>query len=76
MKSTNGMFDKIVDEATEKVAQQGWRNATQKEITLASFGMLSRLIRTEIGTLKKPFWAAAGVIGAGVCAYIITSFLG
>jgi len=74
--NSNGLFDKMVEEATEKVAKKGWENATQKEITLAAFGMLSRQIKCRMQGLTKPFWTAAGIFGAGVAAYIITSILG
>lgn len=76
MTSSNSIFEKMVEEATERVAQKGWQKATQKEITLAAFGMLSRMLKNDMSSLKKPFWWAAGVITAGVLTYIIGNFLG
>lgn len=72
----NGIFDRMVDKATEEVAEKGWRKATQKEITLAAFGMLSRQIKSRTEGITKPFWWMASIVGAGVVWYIISSFLG
>ncbi|GAJ18154.1 unnamed protein product [marine sediment metagenome] len=75
-KDNDTTFEKIVDEATGNVANKGWKNATQKEITLAAFGMLSRLIKNHMSDLKKPLYWAAGAIVAGNISYIITTFMG
>lgn len=73
--SADGIFDKMVDEATESVARKGWKNATQKELTLAAFGMLSRQVKCQMASLRKPFLWATGVITAGVLSYIISTLL-
>ncbi len=71
----DGIFDKMVTEATENVARKGWKNATQKELTLAAFGMLNRQIKCYMDSFRKPFYWATGVITAGVLSYIIGNLL-
>lgn len=70
--SSNGMFDKMVYEAMTEVSTKGWKQADQNAVTLAAFGMLGRVIKTHVNTLKKPFWWATGVIGSGVLWYIVS----
>ena len=74
--SANDVFQKIVDKATERVAKKGWEGATQKEITLACFGLLSRQIKSEMNSFKRPCRWLAGVLSAGVFTYIIFNFFG
>ncbi len=70
--TSNGLFDKMVSEAMEEVACKGWKEAGQNAVTLAAFGMLGRVIKTYVNTLKKPFWWATGVVAAGVLWYIVS----
>ena len=66
------LFNKMVSEAMEEVGSKGWHDADQNAVTLASFGMISKLISNRMHTITRPFWWAAGAIGAGVIAYIIS----
>ncbi len=72
----DGIFQKMVEDATEKVAAKGCERATQKEITLACFGMLSRMIKQEANSFKRPCRWLAGVLSAGVATSIIVNFIG
>lgn len=76
MDSNDYMFNKMVNEATEEVANKGWREANQNAVTLAAFGMLNKLISNRMHSVTKPFWWAAGAIGAAVITYIISVTLG
>ena len=70
--ASNGLFDKMVGEAMEEVGSKGWKEAGQNAVTLAAFGMLGRVIKSHVNTLKKPFWWATGIIGGGVLWYIVS----
>jgi len=72
----NGLFERMVEDATEKVAKKGWEKATQKEITLAAFGMINRQIKSKMTGVTRPFWWMASIIAAGVLWYIISGALG
>ncbi len=72
---SNGMFDKMVEEAMEEVGSKGWREAGQNAVTLAAFGMLGRTIRGHVNTLKRPFWWATGIIAGGVLWYIVSGVI-
>ena len=69
------MFNKMVSEATEEVANRGWRDANQNAVTLAAFGMLNKAISNRMHTITRPFWWAAGSIGAAVITYVITTIM-
>ena len=70
------MFKAMVSEAMEEVANKGWKEADQNAVTLASFGMLNKAISNRMHTITRPFWWAAGAIGTGVIAYIISIVTG
>lgn len=72
----NSLFDKMVDDAMDEVADKGWRAAGQNAVTLAASGMLNRLIKNHISDLKKPLYWVAGAIIAAVISFIINNFLG
>lgn len=65
------LFDKMVNEAMEEIGNKGWKKADQNAVTLAAFGMLNKAIKNRMHNITKPFWWAAGAIGAGVVWYII-----
>ena len=75
MDNTNSLFDKMVSDATEEVAKKGWREANQNAVTLAAFGMLSKLISNRMHKVTRPFWWAAGAIGTGVVWIIIKGII-
>ena len=75
-RAPNSLFDKMVDDAIDEVADKGWRTAGQNAVTLAAFGMLSRLIKNHISDLKKPLYWAAGAIIAAVISFVTNNFLG
>jgi len=72
----NGLFEKMIDEAAEEVANKGWKGADQNAVTLAAFGLLYKLVSNRMHSISKPFWWAASVIGAGVLWYIVSSLIG
>jgi len=72
----NGLFEKMIDEAAEEVANKGWKGADQNAVTLAAFGLLYKLVSNRMHSISKPFWWAAGVIGAGVLWYIVSNLIG
>ena len=72
----NMMFDKMVSEATEEVANKGWKDAHPNAVTLAAFGMLNKLVSNRMHRISRPFWWAAGAIGVGVIWSIASSFFG
>jgi len=76
MDNTNSLFDKMVSDATEEVAKRGWREAHQNAVTLAAFGMLSKLISNRMHKVTRPFWWAAGAIGTWVLWAIVSSLIG
>lgn len=66
------LFNKMVSEAMEEVANKGWREADNNAVTLASFGMLNKAINNRMHSISRPFWWAAGAIGVGVITYVIS----
>lgn len=76
MNSSDGIVQKMVEEAMERVAQKGWERATQKELTLACFGMMSRMVKHEMSSFRRPFLWLASISGAGVFTYAIVNILG
>ncbi len=75
-KDNDYMFNKMVSEAMEEVANKGWKEADQNAVTLAAFGMLNKLIVNRLHTFAGPFYWAAGSIGAASLWYIVSSILG
>ncbi len=73
--SSDGILEKMVSEATDEVANKGWKEASQNAVTLAAFGMLSRQIKSRIQGITKPFWWIASVFTAGVLSYVISNSL-
>ena len=61
----------MVAEAMEEVACKGWKNASQKAVTLASFGM----IKTQLNGAARPFWWLAGAIGTAAVWQIVSGVL-
>lgn len=70
------MFNKMVNEAMEEVANKGWREASQNAVTLAAFGMLNKLVSNRMHNLVWPLRWAAGAVGAAAITYIVMSILG
>lgn len=76
MNSNDYLFNKMVSEAMEEVANVGWKEASQNAVTLAAFGMLSKLVSNRMHSFVRPLWWAAGAIGAAVITYIVSFALG
>ena len=74
--ANDSFFEQMVDDATEEVAKKGWRDANQNAVTLAAFGMLSKLISNRMHKVTRPFWWAAGAIGTWVLWSIVSSLMG
>lgn len=75
MNNNDYMFNKMVNEAMEEVANKGWREANQNAVTLAAFGMLNKLISNRMHNVTKPFWWAAGAIGVAAITYLVSVIL-
>ena len=75
MNDNDYMFNKMVSEAMEEVANKGWRQANQNAVTLAAFGMLNKLISNRMHSFTKPLWWAAGAIGAAAVTYLVSVIL-
>lgn len=76
MNGNDYMFSKMISEATEEVANRGWREADQNAVTLAAFGMLNKVISNRMRTITKPFWWVAGAIGTAAITYIVSIVMG
>lgn len=76
MNQNDYLFNKMVNEAMEEVANKGWKDADQNAVTLAAFGMLSKLVSNRMHSFVRPLWWAAGAIGTGVITYIVSVVLG
>lgn len=76
MDDNDYLFNKMVGEAVEEVANKGWKDADQNAVTLAAFGMLSKLVSNRMHSFTKPLWWAAGAIGVAALTYIVGAVLG
>lgn len=74
--SHNDVFDKMVNEAMEDVANRGWKNASPNAVTLASYGMLKQLMNDELHSIVRPIYWLAGIFGAALAWQIISSVFG
>ena len=71
-KNPDGLFDSMVREAMEEVGNDGWKNATDKAVTLAAFGMLAEKIDRKISSIVKPAWIIA-LSAAGTALWFLIS---
>lgn len=74
--STNDVFGKMVNDAMEEVANKGWKNADPNAVTLASYGMLRKLMNDELHSIVRPIYWLAFAVGGGVIWLVIKSVLG
>ncbi len=72
----DGLFDKMIEEATEEVANKGWKSADQNAVTLAAFGMLNKLVSNRMHLITRPFWWAAGAIGVAAITLMVDAIIG
>lgn len=72
----DNLFEKMISEATEEVANKGWKDAHSNAVTLAAFGMLNKLVSNKMHKITRPFWWAASAIGVAVITYIISTIMG
>lgn len=72
----NGMFDKMVAEAMEEVAHQGWNKADQNAVTLAAFGIMCQRVESRMNGFMKPAWTIALSIVSAAIWFIISGMLG
>ncbi len=68
----NDIFGKMIAEATEEVARVGWKNASQKAVTLASTGLQLK----RMTTLVRPIYWLALVIAGGMVWDIFGHYIG
>jgi len=81
----NGIFEEMVDQAMERVANDS-RRATAKDISLVTYGMVTRnfsekidhmsiAITDKIDALRKPLYYVAAAIGVAGIAYLVETIL-
>jgi hypothetical protein len=75
MSNNDDMFDTMVREATEEVSHEGWRNASQNAVTLASIGLMASKLNKRINSIIKPAWIIAVSITGSALWYIISNAL-
>ena len=76
MSNSKGLFDSMIKEAMEEVANHGWKNASQNAVTLAAIGMMADKVNKRIDRIVKPAWViAASALGSAI-AFIISRILG
>lgn len=75
MGNPNDVIEKMVDKAIERVSEKG-SGATQKEITLATYGMLSRQIKSRMDCIAKPLKWMAGIVATAVAWYVVSGVFG
>lgn len=76
MGNPNDLFESMVKEAMEEVGNHGWKNASDKAVTLAAFGMLASKIDKRINRLVKPAWLIALSAAGTALLFIISKVLG
>ncbi len=72
MENPGNLFDSMVREAMEEVGNHGWKNASDKAVTLAAIGMLGEKMDKRINRLVKPAWLI-GISVAGSAIWLIAS---
>lgn len=61
------VFNSMVKEAMEEVANHGWKAASQNAVTLAAFGMMAQKVERKIDRIVKPAQVmAVSVSGAAI----------
>ena len=85
MADKNGIFEEMVDQAMERVANDS-KKATAKDISLVTYGMVTRnfsekidhmsiAITDKIDALRKPLYYVAAAIGVAGIAYLVETIL-
>ena len=69
------MFSKMVGEAMEEVGREGWNDASQNAVTLASCGIMKQMFNERISNIVAPLRWGVGVIASGVVWYIASGIL-
>lgn len=76
MNNVKDLFESMVKEAMEEVANHGWKNASQNAVTLAAIGMMADKVNKRIDRIIKPAWViAASALGTAIW-FIISRILG
>lgn len=76
MNNTKGLFESMVKEATEEVANHGWKNASQNAVTLAAFGMMVDKVNNRVDRIIRPAWVIAlSALGTAIW-FIISKIFG
>ena len=79
-KSTNGIVEKMMDEALDEVVSNGWKNVPAATITMACHKLMKDELkgqRCDIKNSLKPVMWLAGILGAGIIWQIVSvSFFG
>ena len=66
----------MVREAMEEVGNNGWKNASDKAVTLAAFGMLAEKIDRKISRIVRPAWIIALSAAGSALWFIISKVIG
>lgn len=76
MNNAKGLFESMVKEATEEVANHGWKNASQNAVTLAAFGMMVDKVNNRVDRIIRPAWVIAlSALGTAIW-FIISKIFG
>lgn len=76
MGNPDNLFDSMVREAMEEVGNNGWKNASDKAVTLAAFGMMAEKIDKRINRLVKPAWLVGISVAGSAIFFIIRGVMG
>lgn len=70
MAYSNGIFDRMMEEAMDKVAcgDKGWKDVPTNTLLLACFCHLNKNITRSV---SRPIWFFAGAVGCGVVWLLI-----
>ena len=69
--ASDGIFNTMVKDAIAEVSSAGWKQASDKAVTLASFGLLAERIDKKISRIIWPAW----VIALSLASSVIWSIL-
>jgi len=75
MPNPNDLFEIMVKEAMEEVSH-GWRDANDKAVTLAAFGLIAQKIDERVNKLVKPAWLVGISVAGSAIFFIISKVMG
>jgi len=75
MSAKNGLLDKMMSEALDEIVDKGWKNASQKTITMACHKLTKdelKAHRCDINQSLKPVRWLAAILSAGIIWQVIS----